>query len=179
MFAFDVVPAKFKLIKYMKKQKIIITSVGHSNKTIEVFLDALKKHSVQVLVDVRTIPRSRFCPHFNQNALQDTLAKRTIKYLYRGLNLGGRGVNVGYEEAIEELVELARQGIRVCVMCSEADYHDCHRYSTLTPSFHERDVEVSHIEYAKTVTGGKKLTPQTPQKLKKSEKVKSQQKSLL
>lgn len=135
----------------MKKIKPQIKTIGHSNKTIEVFLDTLKKHEVEVLVDIRTIPRSRFSPHFNEKLLGSSLAKRAIKYLNRGQNLGGRGVNVGYEEAIEELVELARQGVRVCVMCSEADYRDCHRYSTLTPSFHSHDVDVFHIEYAKTV----------------------------
>ncbi len=138
----------------MKKQKTQIKTIGHSAKTIEVFLDTLKKHEIEVLVDVRTIPRSRFSPHFNETALGSSLAKRAIKYLNRGQNLGGRGVNVGYEEAIEELVELARQGVRVCVMCSEADFLKCHRYSTLTPSFNGRGVEVFHIQYeSKNKTG--------------------------
>lgn len=136
----------------MKKTKIIITSIGHSNKPIVIFLETLKKYNVEVLVDVRTIPQSRFCPHFNQNALQDTLNKVNIKYLYKGKNLGGRGENTGYEEAIDELVELARNEVMVCIMCSEGDYHNCHRYSALTPSFEERGVEVFHIEYEKNVT---------------------------
>lgn len=163
----------------MKKVKPQIKTIGHSSKAIDVFLDTLQKHEIEVLVDIRTIPRSRFSPHFNEKALGGSLAKRSIKYLNRGQNLGGRGVNVGYEEAIEELVDLARQGVRVCVMCSEADYKDCHRYSTLTPSFHSHDVDVFHIEYAKTVNRDKKPTPQTPQKLKKSGKVNPQQRSLL
>ncbi len=129
----------------------IIKSIGHSNKPIAVFLDILQEHQIEVVVDVRTVPRSRFSPHFNEKALGSSLAKRAIKYLNRGQNLGGRGENVYYEEAIEELVDLARQGVRVCVMCSEADYRDCHRYSTLTPSFHSHGIDVFHIEYAKTV----------------------------
>ncbi len=133
-----------------------IKTIGHSNKPISLFLDTLQGHNVEVIVDVRTIPRSRFSPHFNETALGSSLAKRSIKYLNRGQNLGGRGVNVGYEEAIEELVDLARQGVRVCVMCSEADYRDCHRYTTLTPSLHSHGVDVFHIEYAKTVNTPKK-----------------------
>ena len=124
-----------------------ILTVGHSNKTIEVFLGVLKKHKIEVLADVRTIPMSRFCPHFNKNALHSELAKADIKYLYRGQNLGGRGVNVGYEEAVDELVGMAKKGARVAVMCSEGDYHKCHRYTTLTPSFEERRIVVQHIEY--------------------------------
>ena len=135
----------------MKNKKVFtIFTTGHSNRPIKDFLDILKKHKIDTLADVRTIPLSRFCPHFSQNALQDTLAKAHIKYLYRGKNLGGRGVNVGYEEAIDELVGLAKKGTRVAVMCSEGDYHDCHRYTTLTPSFEERKLTVEHIEYEKT-----------------------------
>ena len=131
--------------------KPTIKSIGHSNKPIAVFLDTLQEHQIEVVVDVRTVPRSRFSPYFNEKALGSSLAKRAIKYLNRGQTLGGRGENVYYEEAIQELVELARHGVRVCVMCSEADYRDCHRYSTLTPSLHSHDVDVFHIEYAKTV----------------------------
>jgi uncharacterized protein (DUF488 family) len=92
--------------------KPIIKTIGHSNKPITVFLDTLQEHQIEVVVDVRTVPRSRFSPHFNEKALGNSLAKRAIKYLNRGQNLGGRGENVYYEEAIEELVEMARQVVR-------------------------------------------------------------------
>lgn len=129
------------------KNAFTIFTSGHSNRPITDFLGILKKHQIEVLADVRTIPLSRFCPHFSKNALQDTLAKQNIKYLYRGQNLGGRGVNEGYEEAIDELVKLAKKGTKVVVMCSEGDYHKCHRFTTLTPSFEERGATVVHIEY--------------------------------
>ena len=129
-----------------------IASTGHSSKPIATFLDVLKRHEVEVLVDVRTLPVSRFCSHFNKNALQDTLAKAHIKYLYRGKNLGGRGVNVGWDEAIEELVCLAEDGVRVVVMCSEGDYRKCHRYTTITPALEERGVRVVHIPYENDAT---------------------------
>lgn len=134
------------------KKSFTTFTCGHSNRPITDFLGILKKHQIEVLADVRTIPLSRFCPHFNQKALQDTLPKAHIKYLYRGKNLGGRGENVGYEEAIDELVGLAKKGTRVAVMCSEGDYHDCHRYTKLTPSFEERGATVVHIEYEKKTT---------------------------
>jgi len=159
--------------------KPIIKTIGHSNKPIAVFLDTLQEHQIEVVVDVRTIPRSRFSPHFNEKALGSSLAKRAIKYLNRGQNLGGRGENTYYEEAIEELVDLARQGVRVCVMCSEADYKDCHRYSTLTPSFHSHGVDVLHIEYAKTVNTLKKTTRSIGINIKNKKKSDLKQRPLL
>ena|SRR3989338_4689408 len=131
----------------MRKTRTAIASIGHSNKPLAVFLSTLKKHNVEILADVRTLPVSRFCPHFSKNALQDTLAKADIKYLYRGKNLGGRGVNVGWDEAIEELTGLAKLGTRVCVMCSEGDYRKCHRYTTITPALEKHGLRVVHIQY--------------------------------
>lgn len=128
---------------------VTIHTIGHSNRACSEFLQKLQENGIDRLVDIRTFPRSRFNPHFNQNSLSGALSEKNIQYLFRGKNLGGRGVNVGYEEAIDELVEMARSGKKVCVMCSEGDYRECHRYEMLTPSFEERGVKVEHIEYEK------------------------------
>lgn len=129
------------------KSNIYIFSIGHSNFPIGVFVNKLKEYKIDLLCDIRTYPISRFCPHYSKNALQDTLAKANIQYLYKGKSLGGRGINVGYEDAIDELVNIAKQGIRVCVMCSEKNFEKCHRYTVLTPSFEARGILVIHISY--------------------------------
>ena len=129
------------------KKVFTVATFGHSNKPIETFLAVLEKHEIEVLVDVRSLPVSRFCPHFSKNALQDTLTKADIHYLYRGKNLGGRGVNAGWDEAIEELICLAEDGKRVVVLCSEGNYQKCHRYTAITPSLEERGIRVVHIQY--------------------------------
>ncbi len=137
-------------MQIMKKtNKKFIASIGHSNVSIDTFLKKLKDNNIEVLVDVRTIPMSRFCPHFSKNALQTALTEQDIQYLFRGLNLGGRDLNVEYEDAIDELVAMAKAGKKICVMCSEGNYLKCHRYSTLTPSFEDRGLRVNHIEYEK------------------------------
>lgn len=123
-----------------------IYTIGHSNKSLEVFLQKLSENEITVLVDVRTIPYSRY-GHFNGNILQALLEECGITYLYRGKNLGGKAENTGYEEAVDELLEIAKHGHNVCVMCSEGDYRKCHRYSTLTPSFEQRGASVVHITY--------------------------------
>jgi len=42
----------------------IVFTIGHSNHPLEVFVDLLKKHEIDVVVDVRSRPRSKYTPHF-------------------------------------------------------------------------------------------------------------------
>ncbi|MFA7285232.1 MAG: DUF488 domain-containing protein [Candidatus Paceibacterota bacterium] len=125
---------------------IKIFSFGHSRRAYSEFLQKLRDNQIDILVDVRSFPRSRFCPQFNQKALSEELAKADITYLFKGSNLGGLGENTAYEETIDELVETVNTGKKVCVMCSEGDFKKCHRFSVLTPSFEARGVSVEHIE---------------------------------
>lgn len=131
------------------KSNIYIATIGHSSVPLKVFLNKLKEYKIQVLCDIRSYPVSRFS-HFNEKPLQRALASESIHYLWKGASLGGRGINVGYEEAIDELVALAKQRVRVCVMCSEKDYRKCHRFTVLTPSFEQRGILVVHLEYNET-----------------------------
>ncbi|RJQ36853.1 DUF488 domain-containing protein [Candidatus Parcubacteria bacterium] len=127
--------------------KPLAFSIGHSNKTLLVFLEKLKEYRIAILVDVRTYPSSRFSPHFNAMPLGRALVAENIQYLIRGRNLGGRGVNNNFEGAIRELVRMTRNGVRVCVMCAEADPRRCHRYTVLEPALWEHGVSICHIAY--------------------------------
>lgn len=120
-------------------------TLGHSNRAFSEYLKILKDNDIDVIVDIRTYPRSRFCPQFNRKKLNESLTAEGIEYQFKGNNLGGLDDNENYEETVDELVELARTGKNVCVMCSERDYKQCHRYEMLTPSFEERGIEVIHI----------------------------------
>lgn len=132
------------------KSNIYIFTIGHGAKPLQVFLNKLKEYKIQVLCDIRTYPVSRFHSHYSKNALREALATETIKYLWRGNSVGGRAENVGYEETIDELMALTKQGKKVCLMCSESQYQNCHRYTMLTPSFEKRGLLVVHITYDKT-----------------------------
>jgi len=131
----------------MKKTNNTIATIGHSNVSIELFLKTLIDNKIQVLGDIRTTPLSRFCPHFNQKALQRALADKSILYLYRGKNLGGKAHNENYEETIDEISDMVKAGKMVCVMCSEKSHLKCHRYTVLAPSFEERGILSVHIQY--------------------------------
>jgi len=57
------------------KKKTIFT-IGHSNRTLEYFFDLLRAYKIETILDIRTIPRSRHNPQFNQKELQ--LEKKTF-----------------------------------------------------------------------------------------------------
>jgi len=137
-------------------------SVGHSNVEIEAFTGLLARHGIHTLVDTRSQPYSRYSPQFNQEALRKSMAAAGIGYVYMGSELGGRpqGSEFYYGEgrvdydrlaeapfylsAIERLIELATAR-NVAFMCSEADYHHCHRYNLITRTLVRRRIPVDHI----------------------------------
>lgn len=121
-----------------------IFTIGHSTYSIEDFVNKLLDSKIDLLVDVRSIPYSKRATNFNREVLQQTLTKNSIDYLYRGKNLGGLYENVGFESAIEELVELSTKH-NIVLMCSEGDYQKCHRYKALTPEFEKRGKTVTHL----------------------------------
>ena len=124
-------------------------TIGHSNRTIEVFLELLESQSIRLLADVRRFPGSRKHPQFNGEALQASLSAAGIGYRHF-VDLGGRrnqrlpdSPNTAwrvqsfnayadhlqsheFQAALGELMELATEQ-RTAIMCSEALPWQCHR----------------------------------------------------
>ncbi len=59
-----------------------IYAIGHSTMSIERFVKILRAHSVTILVDIRTIPRSRHNPQFNSDSLEESLKRAGIEYVH-------------------------------------------------------------------------------------------------
>ena len=131
----------------------VLYSVGHSNVSIEKLIGKLQEHQIEILVDVRTSPKSRW-PQFTQDAIAQYLAEAGIKYVFRGKNLGGKGGNIDFHETVDELTDWVENGRRVAVMCSEGNPNDCHRKYMLEPEFKDRGVEMYHILHAPRVAEG-------------------------
>lgn len=137
-------------------------SIGHSNIDLGTFLGLLARYRIELLVDTRSRPYSRYAPQFNRESLKSSLAEAQITYLFMGEQLGGRPSNqeyyfqsgkVDYERlatapfylaGIDRLLSLAAE-CRLAFMCSEADYKKCHRYWLITRTLLSRGVEVNHI----------------------------------
>lgn len=126
----------------------MIFTIGHAALSIEVFVELLQQHQIELLVDIRRFPGSRNAPQFGQERLQASLEQAGIAYLHLAV-LGGRRKTRpdspnwawrnesfrGYADYMEtaefqlglrELESLARTR-RVAIMCAEAVWWRCHR----------------------------------------------------
>jgi uncharacterized protein (DUF488 family) len=135
---------------------IRIYSVGHSNHSLDDFLGLLREHEIELVVDVRSSPYSRYVPHANRESLQQALEETGIAYRWEGGRLGGKpegeipdygrmAARPAFQQGVTELVSLAGKR-RTAIMCSEGDHRKCHRYKLITPALLKLDVDVLHIQ---------------------------------
>jgi len=138
-----------QLIEQMPGLKpTVVLTIGHSTRALDKFIGLLQAHAVSRVVDVRTVPRSRHNPQFNQDSLPDSLKKAGLGYVHLpglgGLRHAKRdSINVGwrnasfrgyadymqtpeFERGLEELIQLAKQE-QIAIMCAEALPWRCHR----------------------------------------------------
>lgn len=148
----------------MKKITEIMT-IGHSTRPLGEFINILQAHDVKLLIDIRTVPRSRHNPQYNKESLPESLAAVGIGYEHFA-GLGGLrrprsdSPNTGWRNAgfrgyadymhtpefalnVERLIEKARTQ-RLAVMCAEAVPWRCHR-SLLADALVVWGVNVVHI----------------------------------
>lgn len=144
-------------------------TLGHSTRTLDELVGLLRAFEVTVLIDIRTIPKSRHNPQFNGDALRSRLRSRRIRYVHLP-ELGGlrrarkdspntawrnasfRGfadymMTEDFEAGLSKLHALAAER-RVALMCAEAVPWRCHR-SLVADALTARGAQVEHIMSAK------------------------------
>lgn len=129
----------------------MIFTIGHSTRTTDELIALLRENGVDLLVDVRTVPRSRFNPQFNTDALPKPLAEAGIGYrhlaalgglrhrpkdappsrntLWRNdafRNYSDYATGDAFRAGLAELRGLAREH-SCAIMCAEAVWWRCHR----------------------------------------------------
>jgi uncharacterized protein (DUF488 family) len=68
--------------KISKKAPARIFTIGHSNRKISEFIHILEAYKLKLLIDVRTVPKSRHNPQFGEKRLQASLKKKGIEYVH-------------------------------------------------------------------------------------------------
>jgi len=143
----------------------VLLTIGHSNRPIETFLRMLRGHGVELLVDVRRMPRSRYNPQFNRESLPESLGAVGIGYQHMA-GLGGLrhprkdSANTGwknlsfrgyadymetpeFDRELDHLLLHAEQK-RTAIMCAESLPWRCHR-SLIADAATARGIPVQHI----------------------------------
>ena len=122
-----------------------IWTIGHSNRAITEFIDLLKTANIQVVIDARNKPQSRFY-WFNGARLAEYLAEANIAYEHQP-SIGGFVRGDDYAEILDSIATRAQNGEHLALMCSEGKPEQCHRGTELTPELQKRDIEVEHLLY--------------------------------
>ena len=142
-----------------------IWTIGHSTRPIDEFIGLLRAHQISLLVDVRTVPRSRYNPQFNTDTLAQSLRDAGFQYRHLpelgglrkpkkdSLNDGWRNASFrGYADymqteeflnALEALMADSRLQA-TAIMCAEAVPWRCHR-SLIADALVTRGWDVRHI----------------------------------
>jgi uncharacterized protein (DUF488 family) len=139
-----------------------VYTIGHSAHTAKEFEGLLLGNGIEVVVDIRSAPYSRYAPQFDKELLQKSLAETGIKYLFLGRELGGRPESPAYYDAHGRVlygrmktdpafaagIERLERGIanfRVALLCGEEDPACCHRRLLVGRVLAERGHELLHI----------------------------------
>ena len=129
---------------------VALLTVGHSNHTLEAFLELLGQHRVALVADIRSIPHSKRHPHFSRDALEAALRVRGIGYRHfpalggkREISYAGHMATLQFRAGLDQLLAAANDGI-VTAMCAEADPLHCHR-RLVADAAAARGGEVRHI----------------------------------
>lgn len=140
----------------------MIYSIGHGNKEIEDLIRELKSFKILYLIDIRSNPYSKYCPHFNQSALENSLQDEGLTYVFMGDTLGGlpkdRSCYVEgkvvydlikekgfFKKGLQRLVIADSKNIDVAIMCSETKPEECHRSKLIGQELLKESISLQHI----------------------------------
>lgn len=126
-----------------------IYTLGTSNRSIEQFMDLLKKFGIGIVLDVRSFPTSRL-EHFKKENLSNYLMEAGIGYIHLkelgGYRKGGYMSHLKtseFKEGLEKLEEIAETK-KVAIVCAEKLPWKCHR-RYITSELSKRGWEIKHI----------------------------------
>jgi uncharacterized protein (DUF488 family) len=144
-----------------------IYSIGHGNKKMSSFIKELESFDIQYVMDVRSMPYSKWSPQYNQSTLKDELTNCKINYVYAGDTLGGLPKDKScydengkvvydaikekefFKEGLSRLITANDKKLRLAIMCSEANPAECHRCKLIGQELLKHNISINHIISAK------------------------------
>ncbi len=125
-----------------------IYTIGHSNRSIDEFLNILKKYGIECVIDVRRFPTSKF-EYFKKENIASILKRNNIRYFHFPSLGGFRGgydkwmLSKEWKNAYEKLKSVASSCI-AAIMCAEKLPFRCHR-RYISKALSEEKWKVVHI----------------------------------
>ena len=141
----------------------MIYTIGHSNYDSDYFIGLLLKFKINTVVDVRSVPFSRYVPHFNKDNIKRLLNSYGIHHIYMGAELGIIKNNNSllseekyldfrkvkemdfFINGIRRIRDGFSKGYTIVIMCTEKDPIDCHRSILIGRELHEENYNIAHI----------------------------------
>ncbi len=142
---------------------VYLYSIGYGHKTLEKLLEELSSFGVKTLIDVRSVPYSKWNEVFRKKYLERELPDRGFEYLWLGNLLGGmpdcpacyENGKLNYEkvysqaffkEGIRKLLRFQEAKKKAAIMCAEENPKHCHRSKLIGKYLYEREgISLYHI----------------------------------
>jgi uncharacterized protein (DUF488 family) len=153
-----------------------IYTIGHSNQDVATFLQLLKDNAIQVVVDVRSAPYSRYVPQFNKKEIEAAVIGAGLKYIFMGDAIGGKPSDPQYldadgkvmydklaaakrfQQGLNRLTKGLVDGWSIALMCAEEDPLKCHRHHLIARELEiKHNIPVRHIRSDNTKIRAKEL----------------------
>lgn len=173
-------------ISTMNNYPNTIYTIGHSNHTIDYFLELLQTHHINCIVDVRSTPASSYSPQFNQLPLRNFLKLNNIIYMHFGKEFGARqeekkvldkNGKVDFEafrqtnpfqKGVKRIQKGLNKNFKIALMCSEGNPMECHRFSMIAVYLEQNvGLEIQHILKDKSMISNQLLEQELLKKYKK------------
>lgn len=140
----------------------MVYTIGYAGITLVKFLETMQILNISMLIDVRSLPKSRYFYQFNDVNLSKNLGIIGISYENWKNEFGARQNNLDFyqdgvlshdifskseqfQNGIKEIKALQKQDKNICLMCSEIDPINCHRAILCGRYIAKENIEVRHI----------------------------------
>ncbi len=138
-------------------------TIGHSNYEINYFINIVKKYKINCIVDVRSIPYSKYSPQYNKENIKKLLKINKINYIYMGKEFGAMRTaktlytkegyvdfeKVKYDKdfklGINRVKVGVEKGYKIAFMCAEKIPSDCHRCILIGRTFKNLGYNIINI----------------------------------
>lgn len=138
-------------------------TIGHSNYEINYFINIVKKYKINCIVDVRSIPYSKYSPQYNKENIKKLLKINKINYIYMRKEFGAMRTaktlytkegyvdfeKVKYDKdfklGINRVKVGVEKGYKIAFMCAEKIPSDCHRCILIGRTFKNLGYNIINI----------------------------------